>query len=88
MSAQSSAPQTPPQFLTAPPAEEAPHPFAETHEPPAAQAREHAAPEQPSPEPDLTDDHRDALRHLRQQLRELLVLLEADDPNSGARPRS
>jgi DNA-binding transcriptional MerR regulator len=38
-------------------------------------------------EPELTEDRRDALRHLRQQLRELLGILEADEPGPPARQR-
>jgi DNA-binding transcriptional MerR regulator len=80
MSAQASAAQSPPLLVPAPPAEDEPHSFAETHE--RTPARE------PAPEAELTEDRRDALRHLRLQLRELLVLLEADEPPSAPRPRS
>jgi DNA-binding transcriptional MerR regulator len=84
MSAQASAaPQPSPQLVSAAalPAEESTHSF--------TQSREASAPEPHAPdaEVELTEDRRDALRHLRQQLRELLVLLEADDANSAARPR-
>jgi DNA-binding transcriptional MerR regulator len=84
MSAQ--AAQTAPQLVPAPEpqTEDEPHSFgdadAETHEP--APAAEHA------PEAELTEDRRDALRHLREHLRELLVLLEAGDPPTGTRSRS
>jgi DNA-binding transcriptional MerR regulator len=79
MSAQASSAQPPPQLVPAPSTDDEPHSFAETHE--SAPEAGHA------PEVELTEDRRDALRHLRLQLRELLVLLEADEPPSAARPR-
>jgi DNA-binding transcriptional MerR regulator len=39
----------------------------------------------PEPEVELTDERREALRRLRQQMRDLLSLLDADDTRSGAR---
>ena len=85
MSAQGSSAQPAPQLVPAPTpsTEDEPHSYAETHEH-AAAAIEHA----PAAEVELTEDRRDALRNIREQLRELLVLLEAGDPHTGARPRS
>jgi DNA-binding transcriptional MerR regulator len=82
MSAQSQATQPAPQLVPAPTSsnEDEPHSFAETHE--------HAAAVEQMPEVELTEDRRDALRNLRDQLRELLVILEASDSPTGARPRS
>ena len=84
MSAQGSSTQTAPQLVPAPPpsTEDEPHSYVETHEHDAA--AEHA----PATEVELTEDRRDALRNIREQLRELLVLLEADDSHTAARPRS
>ena len=84
MSAQAS--QAAPQLVPAPAPEDEPHSYAdintETHE--HAPAAEHT----PGTEVELTEDRRDALRHLREHLRELLVLLEAGDSYTPARPRS
>jgi DNA-binding transcriptional MerR regulator len=84
MSAQAQATQPAPQLVHAPEStsEDEPHSYAETHE--------HAAlgESTPAAEVELTEDRRDALRHLREQLRDLLVLLEADDSHTSARPRS
>ena len=83
MSAQAPSPaQAAPQLVPAPApsTDEEPHPFAET--------RENAPAAESAPEVELTEDRRDALRHLREQLRELLVLLEAGDPHTPTRPRS
>ena len=82
MSAQA-APQIVP--APAPPSEDEPHSYADTH----TETHEHAAVElTPGTEAELTEDRRDALRHLREHLRELLVLLEAGDSPTGTRPRS
>ena len=75
------------QALSAPPApqlvpapapepEEPPHDFADTHAEPSAHAQEshHARPEPPQ-----TDESRAALRRLREQLRDIMLLLEAGD---------
>jgi DNA-binding transcriptional MerR regulator len=85
MSAQGSSAQPAPQLVPAPTpsAEDEPHSYAETHEHSSA-AVEHA----PAAEVELTEDRRDALRNIREQLRELLVFLEAGDSRTGARPRS
>jgi DNA-binding transcriptional MerR regulator len=82
MSAQASAAQPSPQLVSTPAeaSEEEPHHYAEAHE--HSPAAEHAI------EVELTEDRRDALRHLRDELRELLVLLEADDRHANTRPRS
>ena len=84
MSAQASSAQPSPQLVPThePPNEDEPHSFAETLDP--APSGGHA----PEPEVELTEDRRDALRHLRLQLRELLVLLEADESPAAPRPRS
>jgi hypothetical protein len=85
MSAQ--ATQAAPQLVPAPapPPEDEPHPYADTH----AETQELAAVEHPNaPEVELNEDRRDALRHLREHLRELLVLLEASDGRAPTRPRS
>jgi DNA-binding transcriptional MerR regulator len=90
MSAQASSAQASPQLVPAhaPSTDEEPHSFDEARE--SAPAIEHAsAPAaEHAPEAELTEDRRDALRHLRLQLRELLVLLEADELPSATRPRS
>ena len=86
MSAQAS--QSAPQLVPAPasPSEDEPHSYADTH----AETLEHASAVEHTPgtEVELTEDRRDALRHLREHLRELLVLLEASDSPTGTRPRS
>lgn len=84
MSAQASQPA--PQLVPAPPppSEDEPHSYADTH----TETHEHAAAVEHTPEVELTEDRRDALRHLREHLRELLVLLEAGDSPTGTRPRS
>ena len=78
--------QAAPQLVPAPAHEDEPHSYAETH----AEAQERAPADEHThaPEAELTGDRRDALRHLREQLRELLVLLEAGDSPTGTRPRS
>jgi DNA-binding transcriptional MerR regulator len=82
MSAQPQATQAAPQLVPAPIAEDEPHSYAETHEHASAAEDTHAA------EVELTEDRRGALRNLREQLRELLILLEASDAPTGTRPRS
>jgi DNA-binding transcriptional MerR regulator len=84
MSAQAQATQPAPQLVhaSAPTSEDEPHSYVETHE--GAALGEST----PAAEVELTEDRRDALRHLREQLRDLLVLLEADDSHTSARPRS
>ena len=89
MSAQASSPAQPaPQLVPAPPPEDEPRPFAETRE--SASDVEHTPPGEHAhaAEVEPTEDRRDALRRLREQLRELLVLLEAGDPHTSTRPRS
>lgn len=66
----------------APPEEETPRAFDDSQEnssPPEAF--------QPEPPLRLTDDRRAALRRLRDQLHDILVLLEADKPHPGAHRR-
>ena len=86
MSAQAQSTQTAPQLVhtPAPPVEDEPHSYTETH----AETHERSAAVEHAPEVELTEDRRDALRNLRDQLRELLVLLEASDSNEGTRRRS
>ena len=68
-----------------------PTPAPLTEEPPrptpAPNENSQRAARQPEPKAQLTDDRRIALRRLREQLRDLLVLLEADEPKSGAHRR-
>lgn len=82
MSAQTQAVQPAPQLVPAPMSstEDEPHAYAYTHEHAAAAAEQ-------MPEVELTEDRRDALRNLRDQLRELLVLLESGDSHTGTLPR-
>jgi DNA-binding transcriptional MerR regulator len=82
MNAQAQATQPAPQLVHAPTSEDEPHSYAESHERAALDESTPAA------EVELTEDRRDALRHLREQLRDLLVLLETDDSHTSARPRS
>ncbi|MET0647697.1 MAG: MerR family transcriptional regulator [Pyrinomonadaceae bacterium] len=67
-----------PQLVPAPAPEEPPHDFADTHVESMS-----AAPAQDSyparPEPPQTDEGRAALRRLREQLRDIMLLLEAGD---------
>src|SRR5215217_955442 len=81
MSAQAS--QAAPQLVPAPASEDEPHSYADTH----TEIHEHAASAEHThePEAELTEDRRDALRHLREHLRELLVLLEAGDSHTSPR---
>jgi DNA-binding transcriptional MerR regulator len=93
MSAQTaSAPQTPQLVPQAQPTEETPDAYADTHEDsnqsvfqreeasaaPSSQERPHAE------EHTLTDERRAALRRIREQLRDLLVLLESDTHTTRA----
>ena len=84
MSAQLTSAQPAPQFATPPQpaeAEETSHAFDESDDIPEQLTRP------PEPEVQPTEDRRVALRRLREQLRELLVLLEADNPSAAARRR-
>jgi len=86
MSAQA-AQQSAPQLVHAPEPthEDEPHSYVDTH----TETHEHVAAEHAhAPEVELTEDRRDALRHLREHLRELLVLLEVSDSHTPTRPRS
>jgi hypothetical protein len=84
MSAQASqaAPQLVPAHAS--PAEDEPRSYADID----TETHEHASAVEHAPEAELTEDRRDALRHLREHLRELLVLLEASDSHTPTRPRS
>lgn len=83
MGAQSLSAPPAPQLVPAPEVEETPHDFEETHALPAPIAPvQNAYPARP--EPPQTDEGRAALRRLREQLRDLMLLLETDD----ARPDS
>ena len=84
MSAQAS--QSAPQLVPAPEVEEPPHPFAEAR---ATSERADAPPtvrngeaEQPP-----SEESRAALRRLREQLRDIMLLLEAEDPRTDPRRR-
>ena len=84
MSAQLTGAQPATQFAPSPQtaeAEEASHTFDEPDDIPEQLTR----PSEPEAQP--TEDRRVALRRLREQLRELLVLLEADNPSADARRR-
>lgn len=77
MTAQAIAAQPAPQFVPAHEAEEPPQDFADAHV-------EHAPKEQATlSEPAQTDESRAALRLLREQLRDLMILLEADDAHTN-----
>ena len=66
--------------------EEAPRAFADTRPDPA-----HAEPTQGAyahePEPPASEEGRAALRRLRDQLRDIILLLEAEEPHSGSHRR-
>jgi DNA-binding transcriptional MerR regulator len=84
MSAQLTGAQPATQFAPPPQhaeAEETPQAFDEPDDIPEPLTR------RPEPEAQPTEDRRVALRRLREQLRELLVLLEADNPSADARRR-
>ena len=79
---------TPEMAAPAAPPQAAPQPVPPAPEPPAesfAQPFNAPAPEAQTPAPELTDERRAALRRLGQQMRELLLLLDADDPRPGTR---
>jgi DNA-binding transcriptional MerR regulator len=72
-----------PQLIpSAPPEDEPPHTFEDAQE-----ESGQPAPYQTEPAPRLTDDRRAALRRLRDQLRDVLVLLESDKPHPGSHRR-
>jgi DNA-binding transcriptional MerR regulator len=86
MGAQALAAPPAPQLVPAPEAEEPPHDFEDAHAEPA--------PAQPAqnvytarPEPPQTDEGRAALRRLREQLRDIMLLLEAEDPRPDSHRR-
>lgn len=79
-----SAPPAPQLVPTpAPEPEEPPHDFDDTHAEPAPSQSAYAA----RPEPPQTDEGRAALRNLREQLRDLMLLLEAGDSRSDTHRR-
>jgi DNA-binding transcriptional MerR regulator len=74
------APQLVPQ--PAPEEEEPPHSYADTrHETPRAEPEQSAY--RPEAEPPASDESRAALRRLREQLRDIMLLLEAEDPRTN-----
>jgi DNA-binding transcriptional MerR regulator len=84
MGGQPASPPPSPQLVPSahtPPEDEPPRAFEDSQEESARPAS------QPEPQPRLTDDRRAALRRLRDQLRDILVLLEADKPKPGAHRR-
>jgi DNA-binding transcriptional MerR regulator len=85
MGAQALNPPPAPQLVPAPEVEE-PHDFDDTHtEPvPAAPAQN---PYPARPEPPQTDESRAALRRLREQLRDIMLLLETGDSRSDSHRR-
>ncbi|HEY0173246.1 MAG TPA: MerR family transcriptional regulator, partial [Pyrinomonadaceae bacterium] len=85
MGAQASGATPPaPQLVPAPPeTEESPRPFAEMRPDPAPAERAYAV----EPEPPASDESRAALRRLREQLRDIMLLLEAEDPRPGSQRR-
>ena len=85
MSGQAASPPPSPQLVPsthAPSEDEPPRAFDDSQEDPAR-----PEPFQPEPPPRLTDDRPAALHRLRDQLRDLLLLLEADKPKPGAHRR-
>ena len=88
MGAQASGAAPAPQLVPAPPPEpeESPRAFADTRPDPAP-----AEPAQrayaPAPEAPASDEGRTALRRLREQLRDIMLLLEAEEPHSGPQRR-
>jgi DNA-binding transcriptional MerR regulator len=82
MSAQAPGVSSSPQLV--PPAQEPADEEAPTH---ALLAQDLPVNNDSAPEPvaELTDERREALRHLRQQMRDLLSLLDSDDSRTGAR---
>ena len=88
MGAQALNVQPAPQLIPAPAPEpeEPPHDFADTHSEPAPSA--HAQePRNARPEPPQTDEGRAALRRLREQLRDIMLLLEAGDAPADSHRR-
>lgn len=83
MGAQALSAPPAPQLVPVPEAEEPPHDFADTHAEPAPARNSYSA----RPEPPQTDEGRAALRRLREQLRDILLLLETEDalPDSHRR---
>ena len=88
MGAQVSAAAPTPQLVPAPPPEmeESPRPFAETR-PGAADAEPGGRAYAAEPEAPVSNERRAALRRLREQLRAIMLLLEAEDPRPGSQRR-
>lgn len=86
MGAQALAAPPAPQLVPAPAhdAEEPAHPFADDDAEPAHDEAPQAA-YAALPEPPQTDEGRAALRHLREQLRDIMLLLESEEPGPGPR---
>ncbi len=89
-------PDMSPQSLVAPPAQFIPQPADDTEEPPddfdagqADTARSVPAQNayQAAPEVAQTDEGRAALRRLREQLRDILLLLDSEEPHAGPQHR-
>jgi DNA-binding transcriptional MerR regulator len=87
MGAQALGAPPPPQLVPslAPEPEEPPHDFEETHYEPTPPPAQNAYPARP--EPPQTDEGRAALRRLREQLRDIMLLLETGDPRPDSRRR-
>lgn len=88
MSAHAAGSQPAPQLVPAPPPEieEPTRPYIETRPDPAPAEpapRAYAA----EPEPPASDESRAALRRLREQLRDIMLLLQAEDPRPGSHRR-
>jgi DNA-binding transcriptional MerR regulator len=83
-----SAPPTPVLVhAPAPPeAEEVPHAYADTRPDPTHAEPSHGTYSQ-EPEPPASDESRAALRRLRDQLRDIMLLLKAEEPHSGSHRR-
>ncbi len=82
----SPAPAPQPVHVPEPEAEEPTHDFEEAHDEPALSA--HAQDDYAArPTAAQTDEGRAALRRLREQLRDIMLLLEADDTRPGRRGR-
>ncbi|HEX7316996.1 MAG TPA: MerR family transcriptional regulator [Pyrinomonadaceae bacterium] len=87
MGAQAMSAPPVPQFIPTPlpEAEEPPHDFEDEHAEPAPPPAPNAYAARP--EPPQTDEGRAALRRLREQLRDIMLLLEAEDPRPDSHRR-
>jgi DNA-binding transcriptional MerR regulator len=88
MSAQAASAPPAPVLVPAPEPEreEAPRAFADTRPDPAPAERAQAA-YVPGPGSPASEESRAALRRLREQLRDIMLLLEAEEPHSGSHRR-